>query len=639
MRSMRPKVVWLGLSIILCALLMTFANTPPVVADGPQERWIVVAKSDADLDALRADAIRLGGKILNEIRETHSLVVDAPATFKQQTQSNIHVQGVAKDLVLSLVTPNHLEELFNLKRNHQRIRIDLGKLFKRHKINPDPAFDLPGLMWNFARINASDAWRFSTGKPAVLVGVIDTGLDFTHTELKPQIANLVDLTGNENPPLCKTLTGFSDQDLATLYNGPATTDWNGHGSWIGGTIAAALDGQGINGIAPRVKLVSIKIAQWCGSAYTSTIVDAIRYAANHNIDIASISFDGYLDRTNPDHELIYQQMVQAVNYARRKGTLIVASASNEHLRIGANGQVISHGSLNIPGDPFVDYYGWWETPGGIPGVIMVSATNNIVNLPLPACPPGTDGTDPTIPATCKPTTDPHQPFGAGKQNQLAYYSNYGPRIDLAGPGGARKFNLPGYDRGGSFGYPTTLTDGFNDWADFGITSNFALGVPCFVNLGDGFPANQCYTVIQGTSMAVPHVSAMAALIASRVPIARHHPFLLEWILKIGALRIKGNTTPGLDPTDTSPGDLSGVSCPTAYCHLGGAPIPDQEAYGAGLVSAHLLANRKGHGDDDTLTLDDLLSNTDPPPAPAPTPIPTPTSAAGFIFLPMVGVPH
>jgi hypothetical protein len=85
--------------------------------------------------------------------------------------------------------------------------------------------------------------------------------------------------------------------------------------------------------------------------------------------------------------------------------------------------------------------------------------------------------------------------------------------------------------------------------------------------------------------------------------------------------------------------LSGVSCPTAYCHLGGAPIPDQEAYGAGLVSAHLLANRKGHGDDDTLTLDDLLSNTDPPPAPAPTPIPTPTSAAGLIFLPMVGAPH
>jgi hypothetical protein len=45
-----------------------------------------------------------------------------------------------------------------------------------------------------------------------------------------------------------------------------------------------------------------------------------------------------------------------------------------------------------------------------------------------------------------------------------------------------------------------------------------------------------------------------------------------------------NTTPGLSATDTSPGDLTGVACPTGYCHLGGPRISNREAYGAGIVN-------------------------------------------------------
>jgi hypothetical protein len=41
----------------------------------------------------------------------------------------------------------------------------------------------------------------------------------------------------------------------------------------------------------------------------------------------------------------------------------------------------------------------------------------------------------------------------------------------------------------------------------------------------------------------------------------------------------------LSATDTSGGDLTGGSCPTGYCHLGGARVSDRDAYGAGLVSA------------------------------------------------------
>src|SRR5438445_282196 len=110
----------------------------------------------------------------------------------------------------------------------------------------------------------------AAGSSAVTVGVADTGLDFTHSELAPRVKAVVDFTKGESPPLCKTFFGKSDADLAAQFGGPPTTDWNGHGSWIGGEIAAALDGQGMNGIAPKVDLVALKISGWCGSAYDST---------------------------------------------------------------------------------------------------------------------------------------------------------------------------------------------------------------------------------------------------------------------------------------------------------------------------------------------------------------------------------
>jgi subtilisin family serine protease len=213
--------------------------------------------------------------------------------------------------------------------------------------------------------------------------------------------------------------------------------------------------------------------------------------------------------------------------------------------------------------------------------VDVAATGNVTEGASASCPAGTTGSS----ATCKPASDAHQPIGVGRQNQLTYYSNYGPRIDVAAPGGARKFNLPNADRGGTPGWPVTTADGTKAYEDFSITSNWALQIPCYFNLGAQFYANECYSTIQGTSMATPHASAVLALIASRNKDARHKPEKLIHLLKESAQEIHGNLTPPLSATDLSAGDRTGVPCPTGFCHLGGAPIPDQEAYGAGLVNA------------------------------------------------------
>jgi subtilisin family serine protease len=600
MKKMKKSVLFfiaVSVTSIFAATTTAFADIGDAPSGHARHRYILVAKSDAGYGQLRNDAIRYGAKIVKDMPQARTFAVTAENDAQVlQLKSSLHAQAVVPDRIRYLIKPELAQEMgFNSSPERSRLDMGRGAGWNQH-VTPDLAFSLPGLMWNVDRINAPKAWKFNTGKRSVLVGVADTGLDYTHSELAHKVARVVDFT---DPTLCPliysgTPYALTDADWAAQIGGPASTDWNGHGSWIGGNIAGALDGVGINGIAPDVQLVALKISQWCGSAWDSSILDAFYYAADHKIDIVSISFGGYTDRTDPDQNAIYQAYINAVAYARSKGTVIVAAAGNEHLRIGAGGQVISHGPLTVPGDPvpFEDYYGLWETPGGIPGVVDVSATGNVVAGASATCDPGTTGSN-TTDATCKPASDTHQPVGVRKKNQLTYYSNYGPRIDLAAPGGARKFNLPKADRGGTGGWPYTTADGYTAYEEFNITSNWALEIPCFVNIGPDFYADECYSTIQGTSMATPHVSAVLALIASENENARHHPDKLIKILKDGAQEIHGNTTQPLSAIDKSTGDLTGLVCFHGYCHLGGKAIADREAYGAGLVDAYAAVN-EGH---------------------------------------------
>jgi lantibiotic leader peptide-processing serine protease len=599
---MQVRTVLRGLVIttvlaVLAALLPQMASAGPKGASG---RYLVVARSSADYAALRAKAVKEGARVLRDLPQANTLVVNAPASARSALAADRRTVGVARSQVRKLTSePNGAPNLTAPGlRGATQLKAKAPAATKAAGINPDPAFDYKGLLWDYHRIGLPKGWKTTAGSSKITVAVADTGLDFTHRELRSKVKRVIDFTGLEDPPICKTIFGVSDEDLAAEFGGPVTTDWNGHGSWIGGRIAAALNGTGINGIAPKVNLVALKISQWCGSANDDELLSAFVTAADLGVDIVNISFGGFQDISTPEGQAIYQAYIDAAAYARSKGTVIVAAAGNEHARIGAGGRVIRHGQLSTPGDPAEDWpdpFGQVELPGGAPGYVDVSATNR-VNVPSSAsCPPGTIGdpgdpdADPPVPpdfnATCKPTSDRHHAAGPGKKDQLSYYSNYGPRIDIAGPGGARKFNLPNFDRGGTPGFPYTLDDLTNAWQVFSTTSNWAVQIPCFTfTTGSGFPQGECYSTIQGTSMAAPQVAGSLALVASAHPSLRKHPRALIARLKRLANDRPHNYTRATSRTDTSPGDLSGLPCDIGFCHLTGPRISDNDAYGAGLVN-------------------------------------------------------
>ena len=572
-------------------------STAGATAKVAANRFMISAKTTANYKALKARALKLGAKITTDIPELRTVALEAPAAVRASLAADHRTASVGANRTLSidvedpLSTP-HLNAP-GLRSASQvtvpaRPAAASSAAAASTTVRADPAFSYPGLQWDYRRIGLPQGWRTTQGSPKVRVGVADTGLDYTHAELKGKVSQVLDFSGGENS-YCKQALGVSDEDLAKQYGGPANGDWNGHGSWIGGDIAARLDGQGTNGIAPKVQLVALKISQWCGATDDANILDAFVAAAKMRLDVVSISFGGYLDLTDPQQRVTYYAYQGVVKYARSRGTVIAASAGNEHVRVGAGGRVLSHGQLSTPGDPaanWPDLYGLYEVPGGVPGVVDVAATNRTTVPSSANCPPGTTGTPTATAATCKPTSDAHQAAGQGRNDQLAYYSSYGPRIDIAAPGGARKFNLPFWDRGGTPGFPVHL-----ERPDQRVG-----GVQHHLELGDGDPLLHLHAGVglpPGPSATPPSRARRWRRRTSprpshswpvRTPACGTVPLPWSSRLKAHANRSVHNQTRALSATDTSPGDLSGLACAFGYCHLGGARVPDREAYGAGLVN-------------------------------------------------------
>ncbi len=226
------------------------------------------------------------------------------------------------------------------------------------------ADNLSALQWDMVQIHTPEAHAITGGSPAVTVGDIDTGIDFTHPDLAPNI----DVADSVN-----CLTGAP-------VSGVAAQDDNGHGTHTAGTIAAASNGIGIVGVAPNVKIAGIKAGNAAGYFFPEAVVCAFMWAGSHRLDVTNNSYFAdpyYLNCHNdPVQRAIWKAEQRAIRYALSQGVTVVAAAGNF-------ADDLAHPTQDIqsPDDatPIVRtvHNDCVDIPVEIAGVIGVSAAGNL----------------------------------------------------------------------------------------------------------------------------------------------------------------------------------------------------------------------------------------------------------------------
>ncbi|MHB8746496.1 MAG: S8 family peptidase [Gammaproteobacteria bacterium] len=151
--------------------------------------------------------------------------------------------------------------------------------------------------WHLQTLGAPTAWAIAKGD-GVIVAVLDSGVDGTHPDLKPQL-----------------VPGWNVRD-----NNSDTSDVYGHGTEVAGVVGAASNnGLGVTSIAWNTKIMPIRVSETNGSTYLSVLANGIVYAADHGAKIANCSFASVSGSPT---------IQNAANYMRSKGGLVVVAAGN-----------------------------------------------------------------------------------------------------------------------------------------------------------------------------------------------------------------------------------------------------------------------------------------------------------------------
>jgi subtilisin family serine protease len=547
---------------------------PPL--GGPTTEYVVAAKAGADLAAAADDVRAAGGRVVHTNPAAGTLTATAPEHgFVARVGQRATLLGAARNAPVGEVpagtrpSRDRIERLSAAERRgaHRPVAERPGRATPRPPGVPAPE-PLAGLQWDMAQIGATPTGSYARqrGSRQVLVGVMDTGVDGSHPDIAPNFdarlsrnftTDIPEIDGPCEVPSCVD---------------PANVDDNDHGTHVASTIGSPINGLGIAGVAPGVRLVNLRAGQDSGFFFLGPVVDALVYAGQAGIDVVNMSF--YVDpwlyncAANPADSTEAQQeqrtirtLVQrAADYASTRGVTLVAAMGNESTDLGHP----------VSDDTSPDY------PAG--AAYHRDVDNSCVTMPTEAR--GVLAVTSTGPSLRK-----------------AYYSNYGTeQADIAAPGG------DAYD----------TPDGTRDLAGVILAAypeSLALSSGAITEPGGAPVASRpevirdcangtCayYQYLQGTSMASPHAVGVAALIVSQFGRKHGHggvtlaPSTVRRVLYASASR-KACPTPGAY-TYTRHLPNGTTSTMTHTCEGG---LAHNGFYGHGIVNAAAAVSGRRSG--------------------------------------------
>ncbi|MFD2212267.1 S8 family peptidase [Metabacillus endolithicus] len=184
-------------------------------------------------------------------------------------------------------------------------------------------------------VGAPTAWEQGYFGHGNVIAVLDTGCDSSHFELQNQIIDGYNFTTDD---------GGDPKNIK---------DYNGHGTHVCGTICAEENDRGVVGVAPKAKLLVLKVLSGQGYGETKWVTEGIRYATKwrgpngERVRVISMSLGG-----REDDQDLYKAVQEAIN----QEILIVCAAGNEgdgryetdeFAYPGAYPEVVQVGSVNL----------------------------------------------------------------------------------------------------------------------------------------------------------------------------------------------------------------------------------------------------------------------------------------------------
>jgi subtilisin family serine protease len=299
-RRLRNRI---GMIAIIGALACGVAAAPATLATGAGQTYLIVYQSRAVPTDAGSRISSAGGTL---VARYDAIGVAVATSSSDAFRANVKADGRVAEAAATSRTGVRLHD--DQVSDSTTAPADI------------PATDsdgLSGLQWDMRQIHTPEAHAITGGSPSVLVGDIDTGIDFAHPDLAPNI----DIANSVN-----CLTGAP-------VAGAAAQDDNGHGTHTAGTIAAASNGIGIVGVAPNVKIAGIKAGNADGYFFPEAVVCAFMWAGSHRMDVTNNSYfaDPWLFNCKNDAEqrAIFAAEQRAIRYAQSQGVLVVAAEGNQ----------------------------------------------------------------------------------------------------------------------------------------------------------------------------------------------------------------------------------------------------------------------------------------------------------------------
>lgn len=214
--------------------------------------------------------------------------------------------------------PDALEALRSLPQTIQYVEPHF--VSHAHLTPNDPQFVN---QWALDAIRIEKAWDLETGNSTVVVGVLDTGIDYNHTDLQGRLwQNPGEIAGNG---IDDDGNGITDdwRGVNFAYGNVNPNDDHGHGTHIAGIIGAVPNNaRGVAGICWDVRIMNVKVMDSEGLLYTFDEVLGMDYARNKGAQIVNLSLGGY-DYVQSEYD--------AISRLQNRGILVTASAGNEGL--------------------------------------------------------------------------------------------------------------------------------------------------------------------------------------------------------------------------------------------------------------------------------------------------------------------